>query len=87
MAFRWKDVGNMLLILPKDGAASDQVVGGVTAYQAYNRYGPWEGEPGDGNWDKVPGPTGRSRRENSTMHKRVMGLSRVPSDEDGFCLV
>ena len=40
MAFHLKDVRNMLLTLPKDGAASDQVVGGVTAYQAYNRYGP-----------------------------------------------
>ncbi len=30
----------MLLISPKDGAATDQVVGVVTAYQAYNRYGP-----------------------------------------------
>jgi hypothetical protein len=25
---------------PEDGAASDQVVGEVTAHQAYNRYGP-----------------------------------------------
>jgi len=27
---------------PEDGAAADQVAGGVTAHQAYNRYGPWE---------------------------------------------
>ncbi len=40
MAFHPKDVRNMLLTLPKDGAAADQVVGGVTAYQAYYRYGP-----------------------------------------------
>ena len=26
--------------LPEDGAAADQVVGEVTAHQAYNRYGP-----------------------------------------------
>ena len=30
----------MLLEPPEDGAAADQVVGGVTAHQAYNRYGP-----------------------------------------------
>ncbi len=34
------DSMNMLIDLPKDEAAADQVVGGVTAYQAYNRYGP-----------------------------------------------
>jgi hypothetical protein len=28
------------LTSPGDGAASDQVVGEVTAHQAYNRYGP-----------------------------------------------
>ena len=35
-----KDFGNMLPLSPEDGAASDQVVGEVTAHQAYNRYGP-----------------------------------------------
>ncbi len=29
-------------MLPKDGAAADQVVGEVTAHQAFDRYGPWE---------------------------------------------
>jgi|RifCSP19_3_1023858.scaffolds.fasta_scaffold25215_1 hypothetical protein len=33
----------------KDGAAADQAVGEVTAHQTYNRYGPREREPGDGN--------------------------------------
>ena len=37
---RRKGVKNMLLTLPKDETASDQVVGGVTAHQADNRYGP-----------------------------------------------
>ena len=32
----------MLQALPKDEAATDQVVGEVTAHQAYNRYGPRE---------------------------------------------
>ena len=35
-----KGLGNMLPMSPGDGAASDQVVGEVTAHQAYNRYGP-----------------------------------------------
>ena len=35
-----KDSRDMLLELHEDGAASDQVVGEVTAHQAYNRYGP-----------------------------------------------
>jgi hypothetical protein len=30
----------MLSTLSEDGTASDQVVGEVTAHQAYNRYGP-----------------------------------------------
>ncbi len=29
-----------LSVLPEDGTAPDQVVGEVTAHQAYNRYGP-----------------------------------------------
>ena len=29
-------------MLPKDGAAADQVVGEVMAHQAFNRFGPWE---------------------------------------------
>jgi hypothetical protein len=40
MVPRLKGIKDMLLMLPKDGTASDQVVGGVTAHQAYNRYGP-----------------------------------------------
>jgi hypothetical protein len=40
MVLHPKDFRNMLLELPKDETAADQVVGGVTAYQAYNRYGP-----------------------------------------------
>jgi hypothetical protein len=40
MVFHLKDFRNMLLGLPKDETATDQVVGGVMAYQAYNRYGP-----------------------------------------------
>jgi hypothetical protein len=40
MVFRRKGIRYMLLMLPKDGTAADQVVGKVTAYQAYNRYGP-----------------------------------------------
>ena len=71
----------------KDGAAADQAVGEVTAHQTYNRYGPREREPGDGNLDKVPGPTGRSSCENSAMHESVTGLPRVLSAEDGFSLV
>ena len=35
-----KGVETVLLAPPKDGAAADQVVGEVTAHQAYNRYGP-----------------------------------------------
>ena len=35
-----KGIGNMLSLLPGDGAATDQVVGEVMAHQAYNRYGP-----------------------------------------------
>ncbi len=30
----------MLCVSPEDGTASYQVVGGVTAHQAYNGYGP-----------------------------------------------
>ena len=30
----------MSCALPKDGAAADQVVGEVTAHQAFDRYGP-----------------------------------------------
>ncbi len=46
---RWRDLewfsvkktlGTCFLELPEDGAATDQVVGEVTAHQAYNRYGP-----------------------------------------------
>ncbi len=40
MVLHLKGSRNMLLELPKDETAADQVVGGVTAYQAYNRYGP-----------------------------------------------
>ncbi len=40
MVLHLKDSGNMLLELPKDETAADQVAGGVTAYQAYYRYGP-----------------------------------------------
>ena len=40
MVLHQKDFRNMLLKPPKDETAADQVVGGVTAYQAYNRYGP-----------------------------------------------
>ena len=40
MVFRPKESENMLSDPPKDETAADQVVGGVTAYQAYNRYGP-----------------------------------------------
>jgi hypothetical protein len=40
MVLHLKGSENMLLELPKDETAADQVVGGVTAYQAYNRYGP-----------------------------------------------
>ena len=39
----------MLRVPPEDGTASDQVVGGVTAHQADDRYGPCEREPGDGH--------------------------------------
>ena len=35
-----KGAGTVLPTPPEDGAAADQVVGGVTAHQAYNRYGP-----------------------------------------------
>jgi hypothetical protein len=37
-----KGVWIMLRTLLKDEAATDQVVGEVTAHQAYNRYGPRE---------------------------------------------
>jgi hypothetical protein len=47
------------------------------AHQAYDRYGLWEQEPGDGTWDKVPDPTGCSRRETSTMYESAMGESQV----------
>ncbi len=40
MVFHLKGLRNTLIRLPKDETAADQVVGGVTAYQAYNRYGP-----------------------------------------------
>ena len=40
MVSRRNGVENMLSTLPKDETASDQVVGEVTAHQAYNRYGP-----------------------------------------------
>ena len=40
MVSHLKDFGNMLSLLPEDGAAPDQVVGEATAHQAYNRYGP-----------------------------------------------
>ncbi len=43
-----EDVKTMLFMLPKDGTTADQVVGEVTAHQAYNQYGPLEREPGDG---------------------------------------
>ena len=35
-----KAPGPRYLVLLEDGAATDQVVGEVTAHQAYNRYGP-----------------------------------------------
>ncbi len=35
-----KALETCFLGLPEDGAATDQVVGEVTAHQAYNRYGP-----------------------------------------------
>ncbi len=40
MVFCLKEVGTMHPTSPKDRAAPDQVVGEVTAHQAYNRYGP-----------------------------------------------
>ena len=40
MVPRRKGTGTVLPVSPKDGAAADQVVGGVTAHQADNRYGP-----------------------------------------------
>ena len=40
MAFHLKALRSMLLGVPKDETAADQAVGGVTAYQTYNRYGP-----------------------------------------------
>ncbi len=40
MVLHLKGSRNMLLGSLKDETAADQVVGGVTAYQAYNRYGP-----------------------------------------------
>ena len=40
MVPRLKGAGTVLSAPPKDGAAADQVVGGVTAHQADNRYGP-----------------------------------------------
>jgi hypothetical protein len=40
MVFHLKGIENMLSISPKDETAPDQVVGEVTAHQAYNRYGP-----------------------------------------------
>ena len=48
------------------------------AHQAFDLYGLWEQEPGDGTWDKVPGPTGRSRRETSAMHESATGGPQVP---------
>lgn len=33
----------------EDGTAAYQVVGGVTDHQAYDGYGRWESEPGDGD--------------------------------------
>ena len=44
-----KDAGTMHPASSEDGAAVDQVAGGVTAHQANNRYGPREREPGDGH--------------------------------------
>ena len=40
MVFHLKAFGNMLPKVPKDETAADQAVGGVTAHQTYNRYGP-----------------------------------------------
>ncbi len=40
MTFRLKVLRYMHLGMPKDETAADQAVGGVTAYQTYNRYGP-----------------------------------------------
>jgi hypothetical protein len=40
MVLRSKALGTMLLRALEDGVASDQVVGEVTAHQAYNQYGP-----------------------------------------------
>ena len=34
---------------PEDGGAAHQVVGGVTAHLAYDGYGRWEAEPGEGH--------------------------------------
>jgi hypothetical protein len=40
MVFHLKEFGAMHPYSPEDGAAADQVAGGVMAHQAYNRYGP-----------------------------------------------
>ena len=40
MAFHLKVLRNTLLGMPKNETAADQAVGGVTAHQTYNRYGP-----------------------------------------------
>src|SRR5260370_38290162 len=53
--------------LPAGGAPTDQVVGGVTAHQPYNWYGPGERDPGAVALDDGPGPTAASRRENPSM--------------------
>jgi len=57
------------------GARPIMVVGGVMARQAEDGWGPWEREPRDGHWDKGPGPTGCSRRENSA--NRAGGQTRL----------
>ena len=51
---------------------------------AFDRYGPWEREPGDGYLDKDLGPKGRSIRENSPMRESVRGEPQVPAQCVGF---
>ena len=39
----------MARLPPEDRGAAHQVVGGVTAHLAYDGYGRWEAEPGEGH--------------------------------------